>query len=56
MGFLNWCEIDHMYNSGLMDFQSHTMSHNWYFVETEIIDFFKTKSKEYIKIGFSGRF
>jgi peptidoglycan/xylan/chitin deacetylase (PgdA/CDA1 family) len=38
LGFLNWQEISIMQQSGLVDIQSHSMSHNWYFSAAEIID------------------
>lgn len=39
-GFLNWPEISQMHESGLVDIQSHSMSHNWYFTSERIIDFY----------------
>ena len=39
LGFLSWIEIEKMYKSGLIDFQSHTMTHTWYFCSDRIIDF-----------------
>jgi len=38
-GFLNWNEMKIMEKSGLVDIQSHTMSHTKYFVSDKIIDF-----------------
>lgn len=43
-GFLNWKEIIKMSESGLVDIQSHSMSHNWYFTSNNIIDIY-TKDK-----------
>src|SRR5215831_14364836 len=30
-GFLSWNEMREMQNSGLVDIQSHSLTHNWYF-------------------------
>lgn len=38
LGFLNWPEIQAMDASGIVDIQSHSMSHNFYFDSNEIID------------------
>lgn len=46
-GFLNWEEIQKMYISGLVDIQSHSMSHNWYFRENDIVDFFDPQESKY---------
>ena len=40
LGFLNWPEIQEMDSSGVMDVQSHSMSHNWYFESDKIIDIY----------------
>jgi peptidoglycan/xylan/chitin deacetylase (PgdA/CDA1 family) len=45
MGFLNWPEICAMQASGLVDIQSHSMSHNWYFINERIIDFYSPQIK-----------
>jgi peptidoglycan/xylan/chitin deacetylase (PgdA/CDA1 family) len=45
-GFLNWAEILLMDKNGVLDVQSHTMSHNFYFKSTKIIDFY-IGQKEY---------
>jgi len=39
LGFLNWNEITEMDNSGVIDIQNHTMSHNKYFCSPLIMDF-----------------
>ena len=44
LGFLNWAEITEMENSGVMDIQNHTMSHNKYFSGTSIQGFLTPKS------------
>ncbi|MCJ8503130.1 polysaccharide deacetylase family protein [Desulfatitalea alkaliphila] len=38
-GFLNWEEMRKMEADGVMDIQSHAMTHTWYFAEPEIVDF-----------------
>ena len=38
-GFLSWKELEIMARSGVMDIQSHTMSHDWYFSGSAIVDF-----------------
>lgn len=38
-GFLNWAEMREMEKSGLVDVQSHAMTHTWYFSGPKIIDF-----------------
>jgi peptidoglycan/xylan/chitin deacetylase (PgdA/CDA1 family) len=38
LGFLNWPEIQALDASGVMDIQSHSMSHNFYFRSEKIID------------------
>lgn len=38
LGFLNWPEIQALDASGVMDIQSHSMSHNFYFRSDKIID------------------
>lgn len=39
-GYLNWPEIRAMQTSGLVDIQSHSMSHNRYFASERIIEFY----------------
>ncbi len=38
-GFLSWREMRQMEEDGVMDIQSHAMTHTWYFSGPEIIDF-----------------
>lgn len=47
LGFMNWGEISYMHASGLVDFQSHSMSHDWFFVSNKIIDFYAPGDKTY---------
>jgi hypothetical protein len=39
-GFVTWSQIEEMHKSGLVDFQSHSMSHTSIFTSPQIIDFF----------------
>ena len=38
-GFLNWAEMREMEKSGVIDVQSHAMTHTWYFSGPRIADF-----------------
>jgi hypothetical protein len=38
-GFLSWAEMRAMEQEGVMDIQSHAMTHTWYFSGPEIVDF-----------------
>jgi peptidoglycan/xylan/chitin deacetylase (PgdA/CDA1 family) len=38
-GFLSWAEMSVMEASGVMDIQSHAMTHTWYFSDDRIVDF-----------------
>jgi len=38
-GFLNWAEMREMEKSGLIDIQSHAMSHTWFFSGPKIVGF-----------------
>jgi len=44
-GFLNWAEMHEMEKSGLIDIQSHTMTHTKYPVSDEIVDFVAPHTK-----------
>lgn len=46
-GFLSWEEMRIMLSSGLVDIQSHTLTHTWYFAGPEVIDFHRPELKEY---------
>ena len=41
LGFLNWDEIRYMDKSGILDIQSHSMSHNYYFSSDRILCLFE---------------
>jgi hypothetical protein len=38
-GFLSWAEMRAMEAAGVMDIQSHAMTHTWYFASERIVDF-----------------
>jgi len=38
-GFLSWAEMREMEASGLVDIQSHALTHTWYFAGPRIVDF-----------------
>ncbi len=38
-GFLSWAEMAAMESTGVMDIQSHALTHTWYFTAPSIIDF-----------------
>jgi peptidoglycan/xylan/chitin deacetylase (PgdA/CDA1 family) len=38
-GFLSWEEIRNLSKGGVLDIQSHAMSHTWYFSDEEVIDY-----------------
>jgi hypothetical protein len=39
-GFVTWPQIEEMHQSGLVDFQSHSMTHSSIFTSPQIVDFF----------------
>lgn len=39
VGFLNWAELKIMQKSGIIDIQSHALTHTWYFRDSKIVDF-----------------
>ena len=38
-GFLSWAEMRQLEKEGVLDIQSHAMSHTWYFESPELVDF-----------------
>jgi peptidoglycan/xylan/chitin deacetylase (PgdA/CDA1 family) len=46
-GFLNLTEMKKMEETGLIDIQSHALSHTWYFSGPKLIDFHKPGDKKY---------
>ena len=47
--YLNWAEIREMYESGLVDFQLHTHSHQLTIKNTDVLDFYDEESSPYFK-------
>jgi peptidoglycan/xylan/chitin deacetylase (PgdA/CDA1 family) len=47
IGFLNWNEMRFMEDSGLIDIQSHALTHTWYFCSPQIVDIYKKGSGRY---------
>jgi peptidoglycan/xylan/chitin deacetylase (PgdA/CDA1 family) len=45
LGFLNWAELNIMQESGVIDIQSHSMSHNFYFYSNKIMDIYTGQPK-----------
>ena len=45
MGFLSWEEMRRMQATGLVDIQSHAMTHTWYFSGSEIVDFYNADNR-----------
>lgn len=45
LGFLNWKEISNMQESGLVDIQSHSMSHDWLFSSNKVLDLYLGQAK-----------
>ena len=39
LGYLSWREMKEMESDGVLDIQSHTMSHTWYAASNRILDF-----------------
>lgn len=46
-GFLSWQEMRRMEKSGIIDIESHSMSHTWYFNDNEIVDFHYPGNNQY---------
>lgn len=47
VGFLNWAEMRAMEASGLIDIQSHALTHTWYFAGPKVKDFHRPGNKQY---------
>lgn len=47
LGFLNWTEIRAMQETGVMDIQSHSMAHDWFFTSPKLLDFYSDQSDRY---------
>ena len=46
-GFLSWKEMEIMESEGVIDIQSHSMSHTWYFCSDKIVDFHHPGNKKH---------
>jgi peptidoglycan/xylan/chitin deacetylase (PgdA/CDA1 family) len=46
-GFLSWEEMRLMEKSGIIDIQSHSLTHTWYFCGPKLIDFHKPNDNRY---------
>ena len=47
IGFLSWKEMIEMEKSGLVDIQSHSMSHTWFYSGSKVLDFFSPKEIQF---------
>lgn len=54
-GFLNLTEMKKMEETGLVDIQSHALTHTWYFSEPKLIDFHKPGDKNYPWLAWNRR-
>jgi len=46
-GFLNWAEMREMERSGLIDIQSHAMTHTWHYASPKLMDFHRPDNRAY---------
>ena len=46
-GFFNWQEMRAMEKTGLIDIQSHSLTHTWYFYSPKLIDFHRPGDNRY---------
>jgi peptidoglycan/xylan/chitin deacetylase (PgdA/CDA1 family) len=46
-GFLSWAEMQAMESSGIVDIQSHSLTHTWYFSGPNVVDFHRPGSNRY---------
>ena len=54
-GFLNWEEMRVMEKTGLVDIQSHSLTHTWYFSNPNLIDFHKPGDNRYPWLAWNQR-
>lgn len=54
-GFLCYGEMRRMINSGLVDIQSHAMTHTWYFSSPKVLDFHRPGNKTYPWLAWNAR-
>ena len=43
-GFMNWAELKQLDESGVLDVQSHSLTHTWYFTGPNIVDYYTQSS------------
>jgi peptidoglycan/xylan/chitin deacetylase (PgdA/CDA1 family) len=43
-GFMNWAELKQVDESGVLDVQSHSLTHTWYFTGPKIVDYYTPSS------------
>jgi peptidoglycan/xylan/chitin deacetylase (PgdA/CDA1 family) len=46
-GHVSWTELKRMQDSGVVDVQSHTLTHNWYFSDARVEDFHHPRGEHY---------
>jgi peptidoglycan/xylan/chitin deacetylase (PgdA/CDA1 family) len=54
-GFLSWAEMRAMASSGLVDIQSHSLSHTWYFSVPKVMDFCRPGDNRYPWLAWNER-
>jgi len=54
-GFLSWAEMREMERTGVIDIQSHGLTHTWYFCSDEIIDFYHPNNSSYFWLAWNAR-
>ena len=54
-GFLSWDEMRAMENSGMIDIQSHALTHTWYFSDPQVEAFYTMKDKSYPWMAWNSR-
>ena len=43
-GFMNWAELKQLDESGVLDVQSHSLTHTWYFTGPKVVDYYTPES------------
>ena len=43
-GFMNWAELKQLDETGVLDVQSHSLTHTWYFTGPKIVDYYTSSS------------
>ncbi len=55
-GFMNWAELEQVDQSGVLDVQSHSLTHTWYFTGPSIVDFYTpTSAVQYPWLAWNAR-